>query len=383
MKRSGERILTTHVGSLPRPPDLLDMVQAKEQRKPVDEKAHAAKLRASVKDVVRKQIELGIDIIDDGEFGKPSFVSYVNERLGGFKLDTEVPRQSPWAASREARSFPEFYGDGHVAARQNHMVCTAPVTYRGMAQLQVDIANLRAALNGAKPAEVFMPAISPTSAADWQRNGYYKSEEEYLFAIADALREEYEAIVKAGFLLQVDDPHLVTYWIKEPDLTLEQCRKWAELRVEALNHALRNIAPENIRHHTCYGINMGPRIHDLEFKYIIDIVLKIRAGAYSFEAANPRHEHEWKLWETVKLPAGKSLIPGVISHSTVLVEHPELVAERIGRFAKVVGRENVIAGADCGFATFSGSKEVHPSIVWEKFRSLVDGARIASKELWA
>ena len=383
MKRSGERILTTHVGSLPRPPDLLDMVQAKEQRKPVDEKAHAAKLRASVKDVVRKQIELGIDIIDDGEFGKPSFVSYVNERLGGFKLDTEVPRQSPWAASREARSFPEFYGDGHVAARQNHMVCTAPVTYRGMAQLQVDIANLRAALNGAKTAEVFMPAISPTSAADWQRNGYYKSEEEYLFAIADALREEYEAIVKAGFLLQVDDPHLVTYWIKEPDLTLEQCRKWAELRVEALNHALRNIAPENIRHHTCYGINMGPRIHDLEFKYIIDIVLKIRAGAYSFEAANPRHEHEWKLWETVKLPAGKSLIPGVISHSTVLVEHPELVAERIGRFAKVVGRENVIAGADCGFATFAGSKEVHPSIVWEKFRSLVDGARIASKELWA
>jgi len=383
MKRSGERILTTHVGSLPRPPDLLDVVQAKEQRKPVDEKAHAAKLRASVKDVVRKQIELGIDIIDDGEFGKPSFVSYVNERLGGFKLDTEVPRQSPWAASREARSFPEFYGDGHVAARQNHMVCTAPVTYRGMAQLQVDIANLRAALNGAKPAEVFMPAISPTSAADWQRNGYYKSEEEYLFAIADALREEYEAIVKAGFLLQVDDPHLVTYWIKEPDLTLEQCRKWAELRVEALNHALRNIAPENIRHHTCYGINMGPRIHDLEFKYIIDIVLKIRAGAYSFEAANPRHEHEWKLWETVKLPAGKSLIPGVISHSTVLVEHPELVAERIGRFAKVVGRENVIAGADCGFATFAGSKEVHPSIVWEKFRSLVDGARIASKELWA
>jgi len=305
MKRSGERILTTHVGSLPRPPDLLDMVQAKEQRKPVDEKAHAAKLRASVKDVVRKQIELGIDIIDDGEFGKPSFVSYVNERLGGFKLDTEVPRQSPWAASREARSFPEFYGDGHVAARQNHMVCTAPVTYRGMAQLQVDIANLRAALNGAKPAEVFMPAISPTSAADWQRNGYYKSEEEYLFAIADALREEYEAIVKAGFLLQVDDPHLVTYWIKEPDLTLEQCRKWAELRVEALNHALRNIAPENIRHHTCYGINMGPRIHDLEFKYIIDIVLKIRAGAYSFEAANPRHEHEWKLWETVKLPEGR------------------------------------------------------------------------------
>jgi 5-methyltetrahydropteroyltriglutamate--homocysteine methyltransferase len=382
MKRSSERILTTHVGSLPRPPDLLDMVQTKEQGKPIDEKAHAAKLSAAVKDIVRKQVELGIDVIDDGEFGKPSFVSYVNERLGGFEADTKVARQSPWVTSREARSFPEFYGDGHVAVRQNHMVCTAPVTYRGMEQLQIDIENLKAALDGAKPAEVFMPAISPTSAADWQRNGYYKSEEEYLFAIADALREEYEAIVRAGFLLQVDDPHLVTYWVKEPDLTLQQCREWAELRVEALNHALRNIAPENVRHHTCYGINMGPRIHDLEFKHIIDIVLKIRAGAYSFEAANPRHEHEWKLWETVKLPDGKSLIPGVISHSTVLVEHPELVAERIGRFAKAVGRENVIAGADCGFATFAGSKEVHPSIVWEKFRSLVEGAGIASKQLW-
>jgi 5-methyltetrahydropteroyltriglutamate--homocysteine methyltransferase len=382
MKRSSERILTTHVGSLPRPPDLLHLVQAKEQGKPIDEMAHATKLRAAVNDIVRKQIELGIDVIDDGEFGKPSFVSYVNERLGGFEVDTEVPRASPWAASREARSFPEFYGQGHVAARQNRMVCTAPVTYRGMAQLKIDIENLKVALPGAKPAEVFMPAISPTSAADWQRNGYYKSEEEYLFAIADALREEYEAIVKAGFLLQVDDPHLVTYWIKEPDLTVQQCRRWAEVRVEALNHALRNIAPENIRHHTCYGINMGPRIHDLEFKHIIDLVLKIRAGAYSFEAANPRHEHEWKLWETIKLPEGKSVIPGVISHSTVLVEHPELVAERIGRFARAVGRENVIAGADCGFATFAGSKEVHPSIVWEKFKSLVEGARIASKQLW-
>ena len=310
MKRSGERILTTHVGSLPRPPDLLDMVQAKEQRKPVDEKAHAAKLRASVKDVVRKQIELGIDIIDDGEFGKPSFVSYVNERLGGFKLDTEVPRQSPWAASREARSFPEFYGDGHVAARQNHMVCTAPVTYRGMAQLQVDIANLRAALNGAKPAEVFMPAISPTSAADWQRNGYYKSEEEYLFAIADALREEYEAIVKAGFLLQVN------------------------------------------------------------------------VGAYQFEAANPRHEHEWVVWRSVKLPPGKVLIPGVISHATNIVEHPELVAQRIVRLANIVGRENLMGGTDCGFAQSPFAQRVHPTIMWAKLRSLAEGAKIATDELW-
>jgi 5-methyltetrahydropteroyltriglutamate--homocysteine methyltransferase len=382
MKRSSERILTTHVGSLPRPADLLDMVQARGEGKAVDEKAHAARLRAAVAEIVRKQIDLGIDIIDDGEFGKASFVSYVNERLGGFEIDKEMPRQSPWAGSREARAFPEFYGQGHVAARQNHMVCTGPITYRGMAQLKTDIDNLKAALNGAKPEEAFMPAISPASVADWQRNAYYKTEEEYLFAIADALREEYEAIVNAGLLLQVDDPHLVTYWIKEPDLTLNQFRKWAQLRVEALNHALRNIAPEKVRHHTCYGINMGPRIHDLEFKHIVDLILKIRAGAYSFEAANPRHEHEWKIWESTKLPAGKSLIPGVISHSTVLVEHPELVAERICRYANVVGRENVIAGSDCGFATFAGSKEVHPSIVWAKFTSLVEGARLASGQLW-
>jgi 5-methyltetrahydropteroyltriglutamate--homocysteine methyltransferase len=382
MKRSADRILTTHVGSLPRPADLLDMVQARGEGKAVDEKAHAARLRAAVAEIVRKQIDLGIDIIDDGEFGKASFVSYVNERLGGFEIDKEMPRQSPWAGSREARAFPEFYGQGHVAARQNHMVCTAPITYRGMAQLKTDIDNLKAALNGAKPQEVFMPAISPASVADWQRNAYYKTEEEYLFAIADALREEYEAIVNAGLLLQVDDPHLVTYWIKEPDLTLDQFRKWAQLRVEALNHALRNIAPEKVRHHTCYGINMGPRVHDLEFKHIVDLVLNIRAGAYSFEAANPRHEHEWKIWESTKLPAGKSLIPGVISHSTVLVEHPELVAERICRYANVVGRENVIAGSDCGFATFAGSKEVHPSIVWAKFTSLVEGARLASQQLW-
>ncbi len=382
MKRSNNRILTTHVGSLPRPPELLDVVAAKERGAAIDATGHAVMVRGAVKDIVRKQAELGVDIVDDGEFGKPSFVSYVNERLGGFELDTQVPRGSPWSSSREAKSFPEFYAEGHAAARQNHMVCTAPVTYRGMAQLKADIDNLKAALDGVKVAEAFMPAISPTSAADWQRNGYYKSEEEYLFAIAEALREEYEAIVAAGFLLQVDDPHLVTYWIKEPDLTVAQCRQWAEVRVEALNHALRNIAPEKIRHHTCYGINMGPRIHDIELKDIVDIILKIHAGAYSFEAANPRHEHEWKVWESARLPEGKLLIPGVISHSTVLVEHPELVAERIGRYAKVVGRENVIAGGDCGFATFAGSKEVHPSIVWAKFKSLVEGAEIASKQLW-
>jgi 5-methyltetrahydropteroyltriglutamate--homocysteine methyltransferase len=383
MNRSIERVLTTHVGSLPRPSDLLDEIETEQQDRPTDKDTRAARLRSAVKEVVCTQVEIGIDIIDDGEFGKPSFVSYVNERLGGFEIDRDSPRQNPWTQSREARSFPEFYAASPAAARPNRMICIAPVTYRGMARLQIDIDNLKHALDGANVLDVFMPAISPASAADWLRHGYYKSDEEYLFAIAEALREEYEAIVRAGFLLQIDDPQLVTYWTKTPELTLEQWRKWAEMRVDALNHALRNIPVEKIRHHTCYGINMGPRVHDLELKDVVDVILNIRAGAYSFEAANPRHEHEWTVWEQVKLPEGKSLIPGVISHSTVLVEHPELVAQRIGRFAKLVGREKVIAGADCGFATFAGSKEVHPSIVWAKLRALVAGAQLATKSLWA
>jgi 5-methyltetrahydropteroyltriglutamate--homocysteine methyltransferase len=382
MKRSTERIITTHVGSLPRPPDLLGEVMAAQDGKRADETARAARLRAAVHEIVRKQIELGIDVIDDGEFGKSSFVAYVNERLGGFEIDKEAPRQIPWADSREAQSFPEFYAQAPAAPRPNRMVCTGPVRYRGQAQLQADIDNLKSALGGMKPLELFMPAISPASAADWLRNGYYKTEEEFLFAIAEALREEYEAIVNAGLLLQIDDPQLVTHWTKHRELSLEQWRRWAVVTVEALNHALRNIPPEKIRHHTCYGINMGPRIHDLELKHIVEIILSIRAGGYSFEAANPRHEHEWKVWETAKLPRDKCLIPGVISHSTVLVEHPELVAERICRFAKLVGRERVVAGADCGFASFAGSKEVHPSIVWAKFKSLAEGAKIATRQLW-
>jgi 5-methyltetrahydropteroyltriglutamate--homocysteine methyltransferase len=382
MQRSSDRIITTHAGSLPRPADLLEIMTSEAAEKGGKAVPHAGRLREAVKEIVNRQIELGIDVIDDGEFGKPSFVSYVNERLGGFEPDPQAPRQNPWAGSREAKSFPEFYAAAASAARPARMICTAPISYRGLARLQTDIDNLKSALNGARPLEIFMPAISPASAADWLRNGYYKSDEEFLFAIADALREEYETIVNAGFLVQIDDPQLVTSWTKQPELTLQDWRKWAERRIEALNHALRNIPPEKIRHHTCYGINMGPRVHDLELKDIVDLVLKIRGGGYSFEAANPRHEHEWKVWQAARLPEGKALIPGVISHSTVLVEHPELVAERIMRFAKVVGRENVIAGADCGFATFAGSKEVHPSIVWAKFKSLAQGARLASRELW-
>ena len=382
MQHSTSRILTTHAGSLPRPADLLDTLLAREQGKPVDEAAYDARLPGAVQEIVDKQVELGIDIVDDGEYSKPSFVTYVNERLGGFEPDADSPNRSPWAGSREALSFPEFYAAGHVGSRQRRTVCTGPVTYKGHAQLQRDIANLKAAMKAAKVKEAFMPSISPSNVEEWQRNAYYKKQDDYIVAIAEAMREEYKAIVDAGLLLQIDDPRLVSYYLVKPDASIADCRKWANQRVEILNHALRGIPPEKIRHHTCYGINMGPRVHDMEVKDLLDIILKIKAGAYSFEAANPRHEHEWKIWGNAKLPKDKVLIPGVISHSTVLVEHPELVAERIGRFASLVGRERVIAGSDCGFATFAGSKEVHPSIVWAKLQALADGARLASKELW-
>jgi 5-methyltetrahydropteroyltriglutamate--homocysteine methyltransferase len=381
MQHSTRRILTTHAGSLPRPPDLLATLAAREAGQPVDEAARERRLPLAVKEVVEKQIELGIDVIDDGEYSKPSFVTYVGDRLGGFEIDTEHRHRGPWEGSREALEFPEFYAQGHVGSRQNRMVCTGPIAYKGHAQLQRDIANLKAAIGSAK-VEAFMPAISPSNVEEWQRNAYYRTQEEYIVAIGEAMREEYKAIVDAGFILQIDDPRLVSYYLVKPDATIKECRKWAAQRVEALNHALRGIPPEKVRHHTCYGINMGPRVHDMEVKHLLDIILTIDAGAYSFEAANPRHEHEWKIWGSAKLPKDKVLIPGVISHSTVLVEHPELIAERIGRFASLVGRERVIAGSDCGFATFAGSKEVHPSIVWAKLRALAEGAKLASRELW-
>ncbi len=263
---------------------------------------------------------------------------------------------------------------GSVSASHARLVCTGPVTYQGEAALKTDLANLKAALDGVNVAEVFVPAISPASFEDWNRNEYYKTDEDYVVALGEAMRTEYQAIIDAGFLLQIDDPRLVTYYILHPAESVADCRKWAQMRVEALNHALRGIPTEKIRYHTCYGINMGPRVHDMELKDIIDIVLQIRAGAYSFEAANPRHEHEWTVWKDARLPDGTILIPGVISHSTVLVEHPELVAQRIVKYAEIVGRENVIAGTDCGFATFAGADEIHPSIVWAKFESLVQGA---------
>jgi len=388
MKRSSDRILTTHVGSLPRPDDLRATILQKQQGQSIDEAAFAARVKSAVAEVVKRQGEAGIDIVADGEMGRIGFIPYVNERLAGITPSRSAEAANYWGRSREYQAFPEFYawaaampGTAGQTGR-TRWVCTGAVSYKGMAALQNDIATLKAALQGVPHEEAFMPAVSPANLANWNRNEHYASEEEYLYALADALREEYRAIIDAGLVLQVDDPLLASYYVMHPEASVEDCRKWAMVRVEALNHALRGLPEDKIRHHTCYSINIGPRVHDMELRHLVDIILRINAGAYSFEAANPRHEHEWRVWESAGLPAGKILIPGVITHSSNIVEHPELIAERIGRFAQAVGRENVIAGADCGFASFAATCEVHPSVVWVKLAALAEGARIASRQLW-
>jgi len=386
MKLSTDRILTTHVGSLPRPDDLFDLMLDRMDGKPVGDKAYAERVREAVDASVRQQVGAGLDVVSDGEMGKPSFITYAAQRLDGLeKRDGDRP--SPFANTRETRDFPEYYQSTvaeQVSARRRRarMVCAGPIKYKGHAQLKADLDNLKTALQGVKATEAFVPAIAPSNVETTTPNEYYPTEEAYVFAIAEAMREEYKAIVDAGFLLQIDDPFLVTYYIMRPELSIAECRKWGQMRVEALNTALAGIPADKVRFHTCYSINMGPRVHDMQLKDIIDIILKVRAGGYSFEASNPRHEHEWEEWKRAKTPDDKVLIPGVITQSTVLVEHPELVAQRIARFADVVGRERVIAGADCGFASFAGSNEVHPSIVWAKFKSLVEGSRLASERLW-
>jgi 5-methyltetrahydropteroyltriglutamate--homocysteine methyltransferase len=386
MKSSTDRILTTHVGSLPRPDDLFAMMLSRIDGKPVDDSAYASRVRTAVRDSVREQVGAGLDVVNDGEMGKPSFITYAAARLDGLEKREGV-RPSPFATSRETIAFPDYYRSEaaeqvSASRRRARMVCAAPIKYKGHASLKTDLDNLKAALGGVNAVEAFVPAIAPSNIETTTPNEHYPTQEAYVFAIAEAMREEYKAIVDAGFLLQIDDPFLVTYYITRPDLAIADCRKWAEVRVEALNAALTGIPPDRVRFHTCYSINMGPRVHDMQLKDIIDIILKVNAGAYSFEAANPRHEHEWEDWKRARLPDDKILIPGVITQSTVLVEHPELVAQRLGRFADVVGRERVIAGADCGFASFAGSNEVHPSIVWAKLKALVDGARLASRQLW-
>jgi 5-methyltetrahydropteroyltriglutamate--homocysteine methyltransferase len=361
MKRSTDRILTTHVGSLPRPEDLRVLILKKQQGEAVDEAAFSARVKSAVAETVHRQAEAGIDIVADGEQGRIGFIPYVNERLSGIEPSATAESANYWGLSREYRAFPEFYawiasmpGTAGQTGR-TRWVCTGPVSYKGQAALQRDIDNLKAALAGHRHEEAFMPAVSPSNLANWNRNEHYNSEEEYLYALAEALHEEYKAIIDAGLVLQVDDPLLASYYVMHPEASVEDCRKWAMARVEVLNHALRGLPADRIRYHTCYSINIGPRVHDMELKHLIDIMLRVNAGAYSFEAANPRHEHEWKVWAEAKLPEGKSVIPGIITHSSNIVEHRELIAERIGRFASAVGRENVIAGADCGFASFAST----------------------------
>jgi len=382
--RSSNKFLTTHVGSLPRPDDLLAMMIKREEGGEVDAAAFSARAARAVEEVVQKQAALGIDVINDGEQGKISFVTYVNERLSG--IIAGEPRGNLWKNTREGQAFPEFYAeiDAHASGapgRARQMICVDHLRYTGRALLDQQLKVFKTAAERAGVTEAFVPSISPSNVERWQRNEFYKNNDEYLEAIAEAMREEYEAIVAAGFLLQVDDPAMATRYTMTTG-SIEDTRKWLNVRVDVLNHALRNLPEDKIRFHTCYSINMGPRATDMELKDLIDIMLRVRAGAYSFEFANPRHEHEWTIWENVKLPKGKILIPGVISHTTVLVEHPQLVAERLIRFANVVGAENVIAGADCGFASFAASHEMHPSIVWAKLAAMVEGAGIAGRRIW-
>jgi 5-methyltetrahydropteroyltriglutamate--homocysteine methyltransferase len=386
MKRSADRILTTHVGSLARPKELLDLMKAKVGGEPYDHDAYDQRVQSAVADIVRRQVESGIDIVTDGEQGKLGFSVYVRDRLTGFEPkgpERAAPRR--WAA--EVAAFPEYYEQyfgramqGAGIAPRSQLVCTGPVSYRGQEAVRRDIEALKAALDGSSAEEAFLPAAAPSVAS---ANEYYRTDEQYRQAVAEAMRTEYRAIVDAGLILQIDDPWLTDVYGQDPSLDLTERRKLAERYIETLNHALRGIPPERVRFHTCYGINEGPRVHDTPLRDIVDLILNVRAGAYSFEAANPRHEHEYHVWEDVKLPEGKVLIPGVISHASNIVEHPELIAERIARFARLVGRENVIAGSDCGFSSQATyDPEVHPTVVWAKFRAMAEGAKLATAHLW-
>ena len=391
MKRSSNRILTTHVGSLIRPHRLLELVRAQQNGEASNARAYEQCLKDSVVEVVRRQAEAGIDIVNDGEFGKStSWSLYALKRVSGFELRPVKPGADPFARGADRERFKEFYAElegGNDRTWSNvtkqEAVCVAPVTYTGLGELQHDIDNLKAALHGVNVEEAFLPVAAPSSAIPDRKNEYYKNEEELVVALAEALRTEYRAIVDAGFLLQLDDARAaVTYDRMVPPASFDDYYTWVARHVEVLNHALEGIPEDRVRYHVCWGSWPGPHTTDVPLKKIVDLILKVRAGAYLIEAANPRHEHEWQVWKDVKLPDGKILAPGVVSHGTNVVEHPELVAERILRFTSVVGRENVIASTDCGFAQEQFNRRVHPSIMWAKLEAMAEGARIASDELW-
>ena len=391
MKRSSNRILTTHVGSLIRPPRLLELVRAREDGEAADERAYEECLKDSVAEVVRRQAQAGIDVVNDGEFGKStSWSLYALKRVSGFEMRPIRPGADPFARGADRERFKEFYAElegGNDRTWSNvtkqEAVCVAPVQYTGLVELQHDIDNLKAGLKGVKVEEAFLPVAAPSSAIPDRKNEYYRNEEELVIAMAEALRTEYRAIVDAGFLLQVDDARAaVTYDRMVPPASFDDYYRWVARHVEVLNHALEGIPEDRVRYHVCWGSWPGPHTTDVPLRKIVDLILKVHAGAYLIEAANPRHEHEWRIWKDVKLPEGKILAPGVVSHGTNVVEHPELVAERILRFAGVLGRENVIASTDCGFAQEQFNRRVHPSIMWAKLEAMAEGARIASEELW-
>jgi 5-methyltetrahydropteroyltriglutamate--homocysteine methyltransferase len=391
MKRSTDRILTTHVGSLPRPQALLDAV-GKLNGQNGDataeaQQAYDAILREGVADLVRRQAAAGVDIISDGELGKASWATYILDRVSGFEIRRDRIQPLVWLG-RDRERFPEFFAKEmpNAISGAPTEVCVGPVTYQGTAAMQRDIANFKDALaalgNDLQVEEAFLPVVAPASTAYNGINEYYPNEREYVYAIADALKHEHRAIVDAGLLVQVDDAVLANMYDHLVQTSPEHYREWAQLRVDALNHALEGIPEEKVRYHVCFGSWHVPHVADAPLEALIDLILQVKAGAYSIEAANPRHEHEWRVWETAKLRDGQILIPGVITHHITTVEHPRLIADRIIRFAKLVGRENVIAGTDCGFAQSQGTQRVHPSVMWAKFEALAEGARLATKELW-
>jgi 5-methyltetrahydropteroyltriglutamate--homocysteine methyltransferase len=377
------RILTTHVGSLPRPHDLLDMMKAKLSGQGVDNDAYEKRVRQAVMDIVKQQKESGIDVVADGEQSKPGFFSYVRERMEGFE---PKPGRKLSLFKAEMASFPEYYAQyfkeamlGGTVMPFVPLVCTGPVTYRNLEPLKRDIDNLKAAMAAVGAKSAFMPAIAPSGVG---LNDYYKNDEEYFHAVGAALRTEYQAIVDAGLMLQVDDPFLCDMLI-DPDLDAKQKRKTAWMYVEVINESLKGIPPEKVRFHTCYSINEGPRIHDAPMSEVAPYMLKINTGAYSFEYGNPRHEHEVHVWEDLKFPDGKKLIPGMVMHAVNIVEHPELIAERLVRFANAVGRDNIMAGVDCGFSSQATYRpEVHPTVMWAKFEAMREGADLAARQLW-
>jgi 5-methyltetrahydropteroyltriglutamate--homocysteine methyltransferase len=380
MKRSTERFLTTHTGSLPRPDDLIRTMFAKEEGVPVDPPALAARIRSAVAEVVRNQAESGVDVVNDGELSKPSYATYIKDRLNGFGGTSQGFQY------QDLNDFPalarKVFGDPGRSRRKTP-ACNGPISVRDAAAAQSDADNLKAALAGVKAEEGFLSAASPGVVALFFRNDHYPSREKYVFAIAEAMRQEYETVVKAGFILQIDCPDLAMgRHIQFADRSLDEFKKEARLNIEALNHALANIPADRLRMHLCWGNYEGPHHYDVPIADIIDVVFAAKPAGISFEAANPRHAHEWKVFETVKLPEGRVLIPGVLESKTNFIEHPELIAQRIGRYAKLVGRENVIAGSDCGYGTWVGQAAVDPQVVWAKMAAMAEGARLATKEFW-